>query len=56
MYQAVTQTHEQKFVKLLSDGTFIPFSEGNSDYQAYLKWLDAGNTPLPSDSADDKAE
>jgi hypothetical protein len=27
----------------------IPFSEDNSDYQAYLVWLSEGNTPLPAD-------
>ena len=27
----------------------IPFDESNSDYQAYLKWLEQGNTPLPAD-------
>ena len=27
----------------------IPFVEDNTDYQAYLKWLDEGNTPLPAD-------
>ena len=27
----------------------VPFSEGNTDYQAYLKWLEEGNTPLPAD-------
>jgi len=25
---------------------WIPFDPANTDYQAYLKWLDAGNTPL----------
>jgi hypothetical protein len=27
----------------------IPFDPDNTDYQAYLKWLEAGNTPQPAD-------
>ena len=31
-----------------STTSFI-FDEVNTDYQAYLKWLDEGNEPLPAD-------
>ena len=37
-------------VKRISDNAFIPFDHINTDYQAYLQWLDAGNTPLPTDT------
>jgi hypothetical protein len=28
----------------------IPFAPDNTDYQAYLKWVAEGNTPLPAES------
>ena len=38
-----------KAILRTSDNACIPFDPDNTDYQAYLKWLDEGNTPLPAD-------
>jgi hypothetical protein len=32
-----------------ADGACIPFDPTNTDYQAYLRWLEAGNTPEPAE-------
>lgn len=42
-------THEPAGVRRLSDGAYIPLDPENTDYQEYLKWLDAGNVPIPAD-------
>ena len=46
-------SQEISFVKK-DDGSgnvlVIPFDPDNTDYQAYLKWLEEGNTPLPPDT------
>ena len=39
-----------QFVIRLDDMANIPFDENNTDYQAYLKWLEEGNTPLPAET------
>jgi hypothetical protein len=33
----------------ISDNAFIPTDPANTDYQAYLKWLEEGNQPQPAD-------
>ena len=35
-----------------TDGACIPFDPDNTDYKAYLKWLEEGNTPQPADSGE----
>ena len=39
----------QTSVVRLLDGACIPFDPANTDYIAYLKWIEAGNTPEPAD-------
>jgi hypothetical protein len=32
----------------LADNAFIPPDPANTDYAAYLEWVEAGNTPEPA--------
>jgi hypothetical protein len=45
----ITNEIRTDLIQRISDNAFIPFDTDNSDYQAYLKWLEEGNTPLPAD-------
>jgi len=63
MYKiALNSFGESNIVIRTSDGACIPFDPANTDYQAYLKWLDGyeivngqlektsdGNQPQPAD-------
>ena len=33
----------------VADNACIPFDPANTDYQAYLAWLEAGNQPEPAE-------
>jgi hypothetical protein len=41
---------EPSCVIRIEDGAAIPLDNDNTDYQAYLKWVAEGNTPLPAEN------
>jgi len=43
------RTNQECMVQRLSDNAYIPFDPANTDYQEYLRWLEAGNTPEPAE-------
>jgi hypothetical protein len=48
MYKLVNNT----MVERLADHAFIPFDPDNTDYQAYLKWVEEGGVPLPAEGTE----
>ena len=53
MYQEIlVKGVQQQMVLRLADNAFIPFDPANTDYQEYLRWLEAGNTPIPADQGE----
>ena len=49
MYKLFNLLNGKQAVQRQSDNAFIPFNPDNTDYQAYLRWLEAGNTPEPAE-------
>ena len=52
MYKKIKNRNEsivENIIQRKSDGVFIPFDLGNTDYQAYLAWVDEGNTAEEAD-------
>lgn len=50
MYKLLRSSYDNReFIRRISDGVCIPVDPDNTDYQAYLKWLEEGNTPEPAD-------
>ena len=47
--KSITVTHEDILDKRTTPHRAIPKNEENTDYQEYLAWVAAGNTPEASD-------
>jgi hypothetical protein len=59
MYKLITKTDDltneisnSAVLKTMENGheLIIPIAPDNTDYQAYLKWVAEGNTPLPAEN------
>jgi hypothetical protein len=49
MYQLQNKNGETVAIQRKLDNASIPLDPANTDYQQYLAWLEAGNTPEPAD-------
>jgi hypothetical protein len=52
MYKIIKE-FGQEYLKNTENNTFIPYSQSNTDYQAYLEWLAEGNEPEIIDLSND---
>jgi hypothetical protein len=52
MYKLINVDGNLACIEKIEDGQSIimPINPANTDYQAYLKWLEEGNTPLPAEN------
>jgi hypothetical protein len=52
VYKLIKNVFGREFGAMYEKDGFVisfPFAPDNTDYQEYLKWVAAGNTPLPAD-------
>jgi hypothetical protein len=56
MTNAMYQLTQGDTILRLADNAFIPPDPANTDYAAYLAWLEAGNTPEPAPIPEPPAE
>lgn len=52
MYKLLKNSYGEITAILRADGWSIPMNEANTDYQAYLKFLEEGGQPLPPDEGE----
>jgi hypothetical protein len=52
MLDPITGQISQRAIRWVAEGIDmgIPFSPDNTDYIAYLKWIEEGNVPTPADA------
>jgi hypothetical protein len=46
---AIFDSNKQMILRT-ADNAYIPMDEANTDYQAYLAWVEAGGQPLPAEN------
>ena len=49
MYKLINNLDKTQSVQRLSDSAYIPFNPDNTDYQAYLAWIEQGGIPISAD-------
>jgi len=52
MYKLLKSENKVCAILRLLDNASIPICADNTDYQAYLKWVAEGNTPLPAEGTE----
>jgi hypothetical protein len=54
-YKLIKNVFGREFGAMYEENGFVisfPFDPANTDYQAYLKWVAEGNTPLPAEGTE----